>query len=36
MSKPLPALDDDVWELYNVAHDFSQADNLAAKQPEKL
>jgi arylsulfatase A-like enzyme len=24
------------WELYNVAEDFSQADDLAAKMPEKL
>lgn len=24
------------WELYNVNADFSQADNLAAKNPEKL
>lgn len=24
------------WELYNVAKDFSQADDLAAKMPEKL
>jgi len=24
------------WELYNVESDFSQADNLAAKYPEKL
>lgn len=24
------------WELYNVESDFSQADNLAAKNPEKL
>ena len=24
------------WELYNVANDFSQADDLAAKMPEKL
>jgi arylsulfatase len=24
------------WELYNVAEDFSQADDLAAKNPEKL
>jgi arylsulfatase A-like enzyme len=24
------------WELYNVNEDFSQADNLAAKNPEKL
>jgi hypothetical protein len=27
---------DDVWELYNVDKDFSQADNLAAKKPAKL
>ena len=32
----LPALDQDVWELYNVDEDFSQANNLAAKMPEKL
>lgn len=24
------------WELYNVAEDFSQSNNLAAKHPEKL
>jgi len=24
------------WELYNVANDFSEADNLAEKYPEKL
>jgi arylsulfatase len=24
------------WELYNVAEDFSQADNLAASNPDKL
>lgn len=32
----LPALDQDVWELYHVEQDFSQANNLAAKMPEKL
>ncbi|MEW6250454.1 MAG: arylsulfatase [Planctomycetota bacterium] len=32
----LPALAEDRWELYHVAEDFSQADDLAAKQPEKL
>jgi arylsulfatase A-like enzyme len=32
----LPAFDDDVWELYDGATDFSQARNLAAEQPEKL
>ncbi|MFM8495641.1 MAG: arylsulfatase [Planctomycetia bacterium] len=26
----------DQWELYHVAEDFSQADDLAAKHPEKL
>jgi arylsulfatase len=31
-----PPLTEDVWELYNVDKDFSQADNLAAKKPEKL
>ena len=24
------------WELYNIADDYSEADNLAAKNPEKL
>ncbi|HKX98146.1 MAG TPA: arylsulfatase [Steroidobacteraceae bacterium] len=33
---PLPPVKDDVWELYNVDADFSQADDLAAKNPEKL
>lgn len=28
--------EDDVWELYNVAEDFGQANNLAGKHPEKL
>ena len=31
-----PALEDDVWELYNVNEDFSQANDLAQKYPEKL
>lgn len=31
-----PPLKDDVWELYNVAEDFSEADNLAAQNPAKL
>jgi len=31
-----PPFADDVWELYNVDADFSQADNLAAENPEKL
>jgi arylsulfatase len=28
--------DDFKWELYNIAEDFSQANNLAAKNPAKL
>jgi hypothetical protein len=32
----LPAFDDDVWELYDGASDYSQARNLAAEQPERL
>jgi arylsulfatase A-like enzyme len=34
--KPRGPLADDVWELYNVNEDFSQANNLANKNPEKL
>ena len=33
---PLPPLKDDVWELYNVDEDFSQANDLAAQNPAKL
>jgi arylsulfatase len=33
---PLPPLKDDVWELYNIDEDFSEATNLAAENPEKL
>lgn len=32
----LPDLHEDVWELYNVDEDFSQANNLAAANPAKL
>jgi arylsulfatase A-like enzyme len=32
----LPALDDDVWELYDTSSDWAQAHDLAAKHPEKL
>jgi arylsulfatase len=31
-----PAFDDDVWELYDTSKDWTQAENLAAKMPEKL
>ena len=34
-ANPTP-LNDDVWELYKVDEDFSQANNLAAKNPDKL
>ncbi len=30
------SFEDDVWELYHVAEDFSESDNLAEKYPEKL
>ncbi|GAP44000.1 sulfatase [Lentimicrobium saccharophilum] len=32
----LPSLENDVWELYHVDEDFSQANNLAQSNPEKL
>jgi hypothetical protein len=31
-----PPLKDDVWELYNINEDFSEANNLAASNPGKL
>jgi arylsulfatase A-like enzyme len=31
-----PPLENDVWELYDIEKDFSQADNLAAGNPTKL
>lgn len=34
--KPGTSFDTDQWELYNVAEDFSQSENLAAKYPDKL
>ncbi len=33
---PLPPLAKDTWELYHVAEDFSQANDLAGKNPAKL
>ena len=32
----LPALDDDVWELYDTSTDWTQAHDLAAEHPDKL
>ena len=29
-------IEDDIWELYDLRSDFSQANNLAARYPEKL
>ena len=34
--QPRATLDKDVWELYDVRNDFSLANNLAAKNPQKL
>lgn len=36
LAAKLPALKDDVWELYNVEKDFSQATDLAKQNPDKL
>ncbi len=33
---PTKAFDDDVWELYHVAEDFSEVHDLAARHPERL
>jgi len=35
-SLSLPGVNDYQWELYNVSEDFSEANNLAAKEPAKL
>ena len=35
-SAPDGPLDEDTWELYHVAEDFSQANDLAASNPAKL
>jgi arylsulfatase len=32
----LPALDDDVWELYDTNTDWTQANDVAKEQPQKL
>src|SRR5579871_3564587 len=36
MTKPMPAFDDDVWELYDTNKDWTQARDLAKTNPEKL
>ena len=35
-SDPTLPFDDDVWELYHVAEDFSETIDLAAAEPERL
>ena len=35
-TEKLPEINDYKWELYNIADDFSQNNDLAAKNPEKL
>jgi arylsulfatase A-like enzyme len=35
-SKPLPAFDDDVWELYDTSKDWTQAHDLSKTMPDKL
>jgi Sulfatase len=35
-TKPMPPVEQYKWELYNIAEDFSQNNDLAAKNPEKL
>ena len=36
LNAPMPAPKDYKWELYNLGEDYSQANDLAAKMPEKL
>ena len=34
--EPLPAISEDVWELYDTIKDWSQAHNLASENPQRL
>jgi arylsulfatase len=36
LGQKTPAFDDDVWELYDGSQDWTQANDLAKKMPEKL
>jgi arylsulfatase A-like enzyme len=36
LNAPMPAVADYKWELYNLAEDYSQNNDLAAKLPDKL
>jgi arylsulfatase len=35
-SKPMPAFDDDVWELYDTHTDWTQSRDIAKENPQKL
>src|SRR5271170_7362798 len=36
LNAPMPDVNDYKWELYKISEDYSQANDLAAKMPEKL
>jgi arylsulfatase A-like enzyme len=36
LNAPMPAPEDYKWELYHLSEDYSQANDLAAKMPDKL
>ena len=36
LNAPMPDINDYKWELYNLTEDYSQANDLAAKMPDKL
>ena len=36
MGAELPAFDEDVWELYDLTTDWTQARDLAREMPDKL
>jgi arylsulfatase len=36
LDEKVPPLDEDVWELYDTANDWTQSKDLATEQPEKL
>ncbi|MGH8065489.1 MAG: arylsulfatase [Candidatus Entotheonellia bacterium] len=36
LGAPMPALSEYKWELYNLTEDYSQANDLAARMPDKL
>src|ERR1700680_2740709 len=36
LNAPLPPINDYKWELYNLTADYSQANDLAAKMPDRL